>query len=1280
MSIDRLQPISPAALATRNPHPEIPASRAETAEGPTFSRMEAETFRGLLQRAVAQGAPAAVIAAEAVHRIARGHLDVAALRTVLLDTAEAQDWAPVRQAAILAVAASPALAPSIISMHAQMLRTPAATVREGQGDDGLPFFVAQATFAPTGRDVTGSVQQARTRKAARQQAMAALIAALAGLPDPLADRAVQNWSWDTPAVPLRAAAPAGESNAVSVLNEFHQAGHITRPDYRPPTPSPSGFAATVTAVHRGQQLTGEGTGSSKRQARAEAADRLLKALEKALGADEPQPQPAPEPATTPLPPAAPASPALSQEPPPALAAGPSDLFAAHRAIEQALADGAALTLLPSRHPARASWMLFQPDGTHLPLLDSVPAPLQPVTRDLVLAGTGGIMPRRATVTGVAVPVGLALPALLTPREGEHASVTGWRPCLRLAVACVAQQRVYPALTADGQGCWRIGPITEPLRTAVTAAAALMAPEGHCLLAGTNPIRVPSPEHAAWPLLDAVADTLLRTPAAVTLLGSGPHTGPAGQDADPTPELWRWADAIEDGVDPHPSPRLVLRIKDPDANGPVPAAPAVLHLAAGDQDETVAAITVWDGQHTHADLTPAALPGVRRTLRRAARHFPPLAQLAAQERPHRLSLTAEDLAHLHDHATTPLGEAGITVQWPPTLLGALTATAVLGTHDPAHEDEGTTGSGYLALNRLVDCRWHINLDGEPLTEQEMTALADAAWPLIRLRGRWLLVDAVTADRARARDLAPLPSLDALTAALSGTLTLDGEALEARPAGALATLIDALRQAPDDPRPTPPPTALKATLRHYQQRALSWLANMVDLGFGCLLADDMGLGKTLTTIALHLNRAETTTGPTLVVCPASLITNWEREIARFAPSTTVVRYHGAGRTLNRDALEPNTVVITTYGTARRDTAALATAEWGLVVADEAQHIKNPTAATAKALRALPARSRIAVTGTPVENNITELWAILDWTNPSLFGTRKAFRTRYGAVEKDSTSPTAAQLARLISPFMLRRRKSDPGIAPELPGKVHHHRIVALTDEQTGMYEATVRDTMDEIATSTGIQRRGLVLKLLQALRQICNTPSLYLKEPLEDIDPADLVRRSGKLAALDDLMPTLAERGEASLIFTGYVQMGRILEQHLRARGHSVRFLHGGTPQARRQDLVDAFQNDPDPAPVFILSVKAAGTGLTLTRAEHVVHYDRPWNPAVEDQATDRAHRIGQHRTVQVHHLITEGTVEDHINELLARKRALTEAVLTSGESALADLDDTELNALVALGSR
>ncbi|MCL3999083.1 SNF2-related protein [Streptomyces lavenduligriseus] len=1284
MSIDRLQPVSPAALAARIARPHIPTSRAEdSAEGASLSVMDAEAFRSALQHAVAQGTHAAAVAAEAARRIARGSLDVAALRTVLFETAAAEVWAPVRQAAITAVAASPALAPSIISMHAQLLRTPSATVREGQGDDGQPFFVAEATFAPAGgRAVTGSVQQARTRKGARQQAMTSLVAALADLPDPLAERAVPDWNWDTPAAQPQAPAPAGEANPVSALNEFHQAGHISRPDYRTPTPTPTGFAATVTAVHRGQQLTGEGSGPSKRQARAQAASRLLQALQSALDADT-DPPAATERADTPAPPALPIppAPADTQEPPRARRAAPADLFTAHRVLEQSLAAGAALTLLPSRHPAWAAWMLFQPDGTPLPAVPGhLPPPLQPVTRDLVLAGAGGIMPRRATVTGIAVPVGLALPALLTSRQGEHPSVTGWRPALRLALACVAQQRVYPALTTDGHGCWRIGPITEPLRTAVTEAAARMVPEGHCLLAGHTPLRVLAPENALWPLLDAVADAMVRTPAAAPLLGPGPFTSTPPPESEPTPDLWAWADAIEDAADPSPAPRLALRIKEPESSEQTPTAQAVLHLAADDQDEPIPASSIWDGNHTHSALTPAVLPGVRRALRRGARHFPPLGDLAAQHRPRRLTLSAQDLARLHDHAAAPLAAAGITVQWPPALLGALTATAVIGSHDTA--DEFTPGSGFLTLNRLVDCRWHISLDGDPLTEDEMTALANAVWPLIRLRGRWLLIDPDTARRARHRDLAPLPSLDALAAALSGTLTLGDETHDVRPTGTLAALTNALRQAPDAPRPVPPPTGLKASLRHYQQRALTWLTHTLGLGFGALLADDMGLGKTLTTIALHLHRAETAgaaAGPTLVVCPASLITNWQREIARFAPDTTVVRYHGSTRALDTDALDHTTVVITTYGTLRLD-PALAATQWGLVVADEAQHIKNPTTATAKALRDVPALARLAVTGTPVENTLTDLWAILDWTNPGLLGTRAAFRARYGTVEKDPDSPAAAGIARLIAPFMLRRRKTDPGIAPELPGKVHHHRIVALTDEQTGLYEAIVRDTMHKITTSSGIERRGLVIKLLQALRQICNTPTLYLKEPLDAAKPADLTRRSGKLAALDDLTATLADRGEAALVFTGYVQMGHILEHHLRARGRSVRFLHGGTPPARRQELVDAFQHDPDPAPVFILSVKAAGTGLTLTRAEHVIHYDRPWNPAVEDQATDRAHRLGQRRTVQVHHLITEGTVEDHINALLARKRALTDAVLTSGEDALTELDNAELAALVTLGTR
>ncbi|MFI5987555.1 SNF2-related protein [Streptomyces sp. NPDC051555] len=1249
--------------------------------------MSAEAFHRSLQQA-REAAPAAArpVAAEAGRRLAHSRLEVRDLRLLLLEMPDTEVWAALRRAALAAVTTSLALAPSIISMHAQLLRLPAATVREGQDTGGEPYFVAQAALVVGGREVTGNIQRSRTRKGARQQAMATLVAALACLPEPLTDHAAPTWNWDpTPADPPQPAVPGtgsalpGERNPISVLNEYAQAGHITRPDFRVTATSPTHFTATVTAVHRGQQLTGTGEGSTKQGARALAADLLLQALQQALTADRAPAPPTPSeesgpPAPAPAP--APQTTRPTQEPPQPRPAGTGELFRARAVLERTLADGAALTLLPSIHPARTAWMISRPDGAPLTEAQTPPAPLQALTRDLVLPGPGATIPRRATVTGIAVPLALALPALLNPGDNEHPSVTGWRPALRLALQCVAQQRVHPALTTDGQDCWRVGPLTEPLRQAVTTAAAQLAPEGHGLLAGKTPVRIAAPEASVWTLLDAVADTMLRTPGAATVLGAGPYSGPASQDRPPQPELWRWADAIEDTADPHPVPGLVLRIKEPDPTSRIPAVPATLHLTADDMDDSVSAITVWNSPSAHPGLTPAHLPGVRRVLRRAARLFPPLTGLAAQERPNSTTLSAKDLAHLHLQATAPLADLGITIHWPAFLTDALTTTAVIGTPDDT--DTPASGSGHLALERLVDCRWHVNLDGEPLTDEEMTALAEAAWPLIQLRGRWLLLDPETARRARTRELAPLPSLDALAAALSGTLTLHGETIEARPAGTLATLVDKLRQAPEDPRPVPTPATLNADLRHYQQRALTWLAHTLDLGFGALLADDMGLGKTLTTIALHLHRAETTaTGPTLVVCPASLMTNWQREITRFAPGTPVVRYHGTDRALGPETLGNSTVVITTYGTARRDTPALTAIPWGLVVADEAQHIKNSAAATAKALRALPARARLAVTGTPAENNLTELWAILDWTNPGLFGTRAAFRARYGAVEKDPDSPAAAQLARLVRPFMMRRRKADPGIAPELPGKIHHHRIVALTDEQTGLYEATVRDTMDKIATSTGIERRGLVLKLLQALRQICNTPALYLKEPPAGTDLADRVRRSGKLAVLDDLLATLAERGEAGLIFTSYVQMGRILEHHLRARGRSVYFLHGGTPAPRRQDLVDAFQNDPDPAPLFILSVKAAGTGLNLTRAEHVIHYDRPWNPAVEDQATDRAHRIGQHRTVQVHHLITEGTVEDHISALLDRKRALTEAVLTSGESALANLDDTELAALITL---
>jgi SNF2 family DNA or RNA helicase len=450
----------------------------------------------------------------------------------------------------------------------------------------------------------------------------------------------------------------------------------------------------------------------------------------------------------------------------------------------------------------------------------------------------------------------------------------------------------------------------------------------------------------------------------------------------------------------------------------------------------------------------------------------------------------------------------------------------------------------------------------------------------------------------------------------------------------------------------------------------LADLTALGLGGCLADDMGLGKTVTLIALHLHRAsDAAGGPTLVVCPTSLMGNWEAELARFAPGVPVRRHHGSARDLDdvRDG-----VVLTTYGTMRRDAGLLAEVPWDLVVADEAQHLKNPASSTARQIRLIPSRARVALTGTPVENDLSELWAILDWTVPGLLGSRKAFRKAWAAPIEAGIEVTTKQFADLVAPFLLRRRKSDPGIAPELPPKTETDHLLSLTKEQTVLYEAYVRDTMKRIERLPGDDpaRRGLVLMMLTGLKQICNHPAQFLKQ-----SQGRLVGRSEKLELLDEIVETVASEDGGVLVFTQYVAMARLLEAHWSATGVSHQFLHGGTPVRERERMVADFQAGE--VPVFLLSLKAGGTGLNLTRADHVVHVDRWWNPAVEDQATDRAYRIGQTKPVQVHRLVTRGTLEERIALLLEHKRSLAEAVLGRGEAALTELSDAELRDLVTL---
>jgi SNF2 family DNA or RNA helicase len=606
-----------------------------------------------------------------------------------------------------------------------------------------------------------------------------------------------------------------------------------------------------------------------------------------------------------------------------------------------------------------------------------------------------------------------------------------------------------------------------------------------------------------------------------------------------------------------------------------------------------------------------------------------------------------------------------------------------------------------LGSLLEFRYELTVGGEALSPEEIDLLAEAKRGLVRIRGRFVAVDSALIAKAQEQRSRRITAAAALGALLGGKLEVDGQLVEVLAEGAVAEMAERLRAlAAGTLESLPQPAELEAVLRPYQLRGLAWLAGMSELGLGACLADDMGLGKTVQVIALHLHRLHgsqaaglgvvapklsrrkpqrpvraaavgperypVAPAPTLVVCPTSLLGNWEKELHRFAPSVPVRRFHGGSRRL--DDLATGEVVLTTYGILRREREALGAAGFGIVVADEAQHAKNPLSETAKALRSVPAQARVALTGTPVENRLTELWSILDWTTPGLLGPLERFRrTAAVAVERNRDKEATDRLSNTVRPFLLRRKKTDPTIAPDLPERTVTDLPVPLTTEQVSLYEAEVREALDTIATRSGIARQGLVLRLLTVLKQICNHPAQYLHQG------GPLAARSGKLTALEELLDVIVGAGDSVLVFSQFVEMCSLIESRLADLRIPTLFLHGGVTARKREEMVTSFQAGN--VPVFLLSLKAGGVGLNLTAATHVIHYDRWWNPAVEDQASDRAHRIGQLRAVQIHRLVCEGTLEDRIAELLENKRALAESVVGQGEAWIGDLSDSELAALV-----
>jgi superfamily II DNA or RNA helicase len=679
----------------------------------------------------------------------------------------------------------------------------------------------------------------------------------------------------------------------------------------------------------------------------------------------------------------------------------------------------------------------------------------------------------------------------------------------------------------------------------------------------------------------------------------------------------------------------------------------------------------------------------RGLARAVPFFPPLQGALAGQKPEDLTLSPTEAWQFLTRGAAQLKEAGFLVHIPEALAefgGArrLRAKVRLGARDlgaeaPAALDGGTQEG----LDGAVSADWSLMLGNDNLDLQDFAQMASLKHPLVAWKGKWVALDPETLKQitqviqaSRGAGFESMSKGEALAAALTGTAHIPGvsEAIEVEVAGDFGAALDDLKVLPD--KPITQPAGFQGQLRPYQLRGLAWLDGLARLGLGGILADDMGLGKTIEVLALLLHRQQqnpSVGAPTLLICPTSLLGNWEREIAKFAPTLTFFVHHGNNRDRLPKAFKPHTIVLTTYGVIRREEEVFGARAWGMVVVDEAQAIKNAGSHQAKAVRRIRAPFKLALTGTPIENRLLELWSILAFVLPGYLGSESHFKDHFAnPIEKYRDPDAALELRQRVGPFILRRLKTDRTIIQDLPDKNEMKVYTQLSKEQAALYQARVDQMEQDLTAVKGIERRGRILALLTHLKQICNHPSQFLKQagPYKD--------RSGKLERLTDMLEEVLESGDKALVFTQFKEMGDRLQVHLKdVLGFEPPFLHGGSTREQRDEMVRSFQEDADGASVLLLSLKAGGVGLNLTAATHVFHFDRWWNPAVEDQATDRTYRIGQTRNVQVHKLITMGTLEEKIDAMLESKRDLADRVVGTGEGWLTELDDDALRRLVVL---
>jgi SNF2 family DNA or RNA helicase len=693
------------------------------------------------------------------------------------------------------------------------------------------------------------------------------------------------------------------------------------------------------------------------------------------------------------------------------------------------------------------------------------------------------------------------------------------------------------------------------------------------------------------------------------------------------------------------------------------------------------------------------------LGRASRVVPLMEKCLESARPTGLEMHAEEAYSFLREAAPLLEQNGFGVLLPSWWERPGSRLGIKLQLKGAAKKESEVGPAFFGLDSLVSYDWQLSLGGNILTEAEFAELARLKVPLIQIRGEWMELRSTEIEAAieffrknRDREMTlgeamrlglNLPGQSLPGQSLPGQELLDVDSslpiLGVQAEGQIEQMLKALSN-PGSLEQIPPPLQFKGSLRPYQLRGVSWLEYLHGIGLGACLADDMGLGKTVELIAFLLHEREregesengggckVALQPALLICPMSVAGNWKKELERFAPSLRVLVHHGQSRLtgpLFQQEAASKDVIITTYALAQRDEEDLSAVSWSHVILDEAQNIKNQAARQTQSIKRLRSGHKIALTGTPVENRLSELWSIMDFLNPGYLGSAASFRKNFVLpIEKYKSKSISEALRSIIQPFILRRLKTDPTVIQDLPEKIEMRVNYSLTAEQASLYAAVVEEMLCRIESLDGIERRGQILAALTKLKQICNHPALFLQ------DGSALAGRSGKLSRLEEMLYEVLAGGDRALIFTQFAGMGAMLRHHLQEKlGVEALFLHGGTSRKQRDDMIQRFQTGG--SPIFILSLKAGGFGLNLTAASHVFHFDRWWNPAVENQATDRAFRIGQKKNVFVHKFVCLGTLEEQIDEMIEQKKALAESVIGTGEAWLTELSNEALRNMLSL---